>query len=238
MLVHVEPYSYPTLLAVGNDTRQVQFVDHLGGIAVVAGTGHIPLPVKQHIGYPMLGTEVDDLEPRLGGYVCPHDLAGAHPLGRIGHLAGGVEVEDDVVMLDEPSRRIGHHHHLPWSGTVGDHIDGTVHHAAQRIRIGGRHLKLGEAPVVHVGIGEGHPESIGEVERQCPLHGLGELGQGSMREGRLCPALGPGTCACGEAILGEVVHHLMEDGLLVLGQEVAESDALIVGTHLHVEAVV
>ena len=54
----------------------------------------------------------------------------------------------------------------------------------------------------------------------------------------MCPTLGPGLRARGEAILGEVVHHLMEDGLLVFGQEVAEGDTLIVGTHLHVESVV
>ena len=135
MLVHVEPYPHASLLAVGNHTRQVEFIDHLCSIAVVAGAGHIPLPVEKHIGYLVLGTEVDDLEARLGGYVCPHNLARLHPLGRIGHLTGGVEIEYDIVVLNEFSRCVGHHHHLPRCSTVGDHIHRAIHHAAQRISI-------------------------------------------------------------------------------------------------------
>ena len=130
--------------------------------------------------------------------------------------------------------RVGHHHHLPRCSTVGDHIHRAIHHAAQCICIVLRHLKFGEAPVVHIGIGESHPKSIGEIERECPLHGLGKRSDRGVREGRLCPALGPGLRARGEAILGEVVHHLMEDGLLVFGQEVAEGDALIVPEYTNI----
>ena len=133
VLVDIEPYAHPVLASVGHHTRHINLWNHLRGIAVVAGARLIPLPVEEHIGDIVLGTEINVAQCCFCGKCrTAHNGSGLYPLCRIGYLAGRVQVVDDIAMLKQLGVALCRDDNLPGRGVVGHDIHGRVHRSGER----------------------------------------------------------------------------------------------------------
>ena len=236
MLVHIEPHAHAALLAVIYHTLHVDGVDNTGGVAVVGGGAGVPFPVVEHVGYVMLGAEIDVSQTGLGGERgAAHYLTGLHP--RKIALGTRVEVEHDVVVLDQLAGSIGRHDDFPGRGGVCHHVHRAVHDAFERRGMTGARAEFSEAPVVGIGVEQGYPAVVGRTQCESALDRLGDaVDQADVKAG-LGPLLAPRHRTGRESIVGEVADYLVEYGVGMFGQEVAPRDTLVVGAHLHVEAV-
>ena len=205
----------------------------------MARTRHIPEPVEEHVWDIVLGTEVDVLHSRLCGEGgAAHDLSRPHPFLRILDSAWRIEILHYVVVFNQLRRTVGRHYDLPGSGVVCHYVYRRVHHRFERSLMPFAMAELREAPVIIVRVKNGHPLSAGQLHRQCAFHRYGYAVDRLMHEWSLSPLLAPGHRSFGQSEVGEVVDHLMKDCGRMLREEIAESDALVVGTHLHVKAIV
>ena len=186
----------------------------------------------------MSSTEVYGSNGSLGSNGClTHNLSGFHPCGSIGYLTRWIQILDNRVMFQQLARFVGSHNDFPRSGIIRHNIHGAIHHGSQCIFLLIRSEIFGQTPVIHIRIGKGSPYSTGKFQCQGAFHGSLDVINGQMFEVRLCPLFRPCHRSFGECIFRQVSHHFMENGFGMFGKEIAESDALIVSTHLDVKPI-
>ena len=179
VLVDVQPDAYTFFPAVSYHTRHVDFGHYLCSIAIVRSAGHVPLPVEQHVGNAVLRTEVDGGYGSFGRNSCfTHNFARLHPLVGIVYCTRRIQILYDVVMLQQVARTVGCHNHFPGCGIVGHDVHRTVHDRSKRIALLVRSDKLGQTPVIHIGIGQGSPYSSGQFQCQCSFYRTSDIPYG------------------------------------------------------------
>ena len=239
MLVDVEPHLDALLLGVGQHAGHVDFGSGLRSVADERGDGQVPLPADEQVRDVVLHAEVDVPDAAVGSQRhAAHALAGLHPVSSIGNLARLVQVVDDVAVLQEFTVGLARQNHLPGRGGVGHHIHGRVHHRLQGVAPGLRGDIGLHTPVVAVGIAQCGTHTTRQGDGHYALDGLLDVVHVLQFVGRLRPLGTPHLCTLSKGVVGQVAHHLVIDRHRVLGQEIAERYALVVGPHLDVQAVV
>ena len=238
MLIDIHPYTYPFFFPVCYDTRHVQFGNDLRGISVMRGTGHIPLPIKQHIGDMMGGTEINRGYGSFssnGGLT--HNLTRLYPI-RIGYLTRRIQVLDDIVVFQQFPRLISRHDNFPWSSIISNNIHRAIHDRSQCILFSWRSYKLSQTPVIYIGISQSYPQPIGKFYGQGTFYRQFDVINGKALKRSLRPLLRPRHRTGGKRIFSQIPHHFMKNGLWMFRKKITESDAFIIRTYFYVQTII